>query len=83
MDKILVEVFVPALESTFDIFIPQQAYVYEIAELIKRAVAEMAGGRMVIDAGTALCNRVDGTIININLSVQELELHNGSGLMLI
>ena len=83
MDKILIEVFVPVLGSTFDIFIPGQAYMFEILELIKKAVTEMAGGRFAADEDTAICYRENGAIININLSVAELELHNGSGLMLI
>lgn len=83
MDKILIEVFVPALGSAFDMFIPGQAYMFEILELIKKAVTELAGGRFSADGGTALCFRESGAIININLSVAGLELHDGSRLMLI
>lgn len=83
MDKILIEVFVPALGTAFDIFIPGQAYLFEVLEQIKTAVTELAEGRFCADGSTALCFHDNGAIININLSVAELELHDGSRLMLI
>lgn len=83
MEKVLVEVFVPVLERSFDIFIPLSSPMFEVLELIKKAVKEMSDGRFVADTNTALCHREDGTIININLSVYELEIRNGSKLMLI
>lgn len=83
MEKVLVEVFVPVLDRTFDIFIPLRSPMYEVLELIKKAVKEMSDGRFVANENTALCHREDGTIININLSVYELEIRNGSKLMLI
>lgn len=83
MDKILIEVYVPTLGKSFDMFVPLVSPMYEVLELIKKAVTEMADGLYVANDSTALCNRYDGTIININLSVYELGLHNGSKLMLI
>ncbi len=83
MDKILVEIFVPVLNESFDIFIPLQSPMHEVLELIKRAVDEMSEGSFASDEGTAICNKRDGTILNINLSVYELNLRNGSKLMLI
>lgn len=83
MEKVLVEVFVPVLDRSFDIFIPLQSPMYEVLELIKKAVKEMSDGRFIANENTAVCHREDGTIININLSVYELEIRNGSKLMLI
>ncbi|MBE6766514.1 MAG: methyltransferase [Ruminococcaceae bacterium] len=83
MDKVLVEVFVPVLERSFDIFIPLSSPMHEVLELIKRAVKEMSDGRFLADENTAICHRENGTIININLSVHELAIKNGSKLMLI
>lgn len=36
MEKVLVEIFVPALDRPFDIFIPLQSPMYEVLELIKK-----------------------------------------------
>ena len=83
MEKALVEVYVPAIDSSFDIFIPLQSPMYEVADLIKKAVVEMSNKRFIADESTAICHREDGTILNINLSVYELGIQNGSKLMLI
>lgn len=83
MEKVLVEVFVPVLDHSFDVFIPLRSPMYEVLELIKKAVKEISDGRFVANENTTLCYREDGTIININLSVYELEIRNGSKLMLI
>ena len=83
MEKVLVEVYIPALEMTFDAFVPLQSQMSEVLELVKKAAAEMSDGRFVANRNTAICYREDGTIININLSVFELEIRNGSKLMLI
>ena len=83
MDKILVEVFVPVLNTSYDVFIPLQSPMHLVLNLIKKAITEMSDGRFIANESTTLCHREDGTIININLSVFELEIKNGSKLMLI
>lgn len=83
MDKVLVEVYVPVLDRSFDIFIPLRSPMFEVLELIKKAVKEMSDGRFIANENIAICHRENGTIININLSVYELEIRNGSKLMLI
>lgn len=83
MNKVLVEVYVPVLERSFDIFIPLHSPMFEVLELIKKAVQEMSDGRFLTNENTAICYRENGTILNINLSVYELEIRNGSKLMLI
>lgn len=83
MEKVLVEIFVPVLGKTFDIFVPLELQMCEVLELIKKAVSEMSEGRFVVNDSTLICNRKDGTILNINLSVYRLGIKNGSKLMLI
>lgn len=83
MDKILVEVYVPVLGTAWDMFIPQEVPMYEVLTMMKKAAADLSAGMFKADENTAVCHREDGTILNINLSVYELGLRNGSKLMLI
>lgn len=83
MDKFLVEVYVPILGTSWDMFIPQELKMHEVLEMMKKAIADLSGGRFMVNDNTAVCHREDGTILNINLSVSELGLKNGSKLMLI
>ncbi len=83
MDKFLVEVYTPVLNRSFDVFIPIQSPMSNVLELLKKAVEEMSGGLFIANENTAICHHEDGKIININMTVLELGIHNGSKLMLI
>ena len=83
MDKALVEIFVPVINASYDIFIPLGSQMYEVLELIKKAVTEMSDGLFIANQSTAVCYHSNGEIININLSVYESGIRNGSKLMLI
>lgn len=83
MEKVLVEVYVPLLNEAYDVFLPLQSQMSEVLELLKQVVKELSEGRFVGDGGTAICHRADGSIINLNMSVFELGIRNGSRLMLI
>ena len=79
MDKILVRIYVPALERSFDMLFPALSQMREVLELVERAVTELSDGRFIASEDTTFCYRDDG----INKSVCELGIHNGSQLMLI
>lgn len=83
MDKILVEVYVPVLEKSYDFFIPLQSQMSEVLELMKRGIVDLTDGDYVSNDDTFVCHKDNGAIININKSVVELGLKNGSRLMLI
>ena len=83
MNKIIVEVFIPASSSKYEMRIPSSVQMFKILELIKKAVAEFENGRYIPDDTTVLCNRNTGDIININLTADELGIKNGFKLMLI
>lgn len=83
MDKILVNVYVPILGTSYDIFIPPVSKIYEVTVLISKAVSELSEGLFIPDAKTTLCIRETGNIINVNLSAYEAGFLNGTKLILI
>ena len=83
MKKVLVEVFVPVIGESYDVFIPPTSQMSEVLELLKKAITDLSAGRYVATSSTSICYRESGSIININMSVYELGIHNGSKLMLI
>ena len=83
MKKVLVEVFVPVIDAKYDVFIPSASKMSEVLQLLKKAVTDLSGGRFMATDETAICYRENGCIININMTVYELGIHNGSKLMLI
>lgn len=80
MDKILVEVYIPASNDTFDVLIPLKSKLYEVIYLLANTLSELTEG-YEIKANTPLCDRHTGEILDINKTVKELSLRNGSKLM--
>lgn len=83
MEKVLVNIYVPILGTSYDIFVPLQSKIHEITTLINKAVSELSEGLFIPDAKTTLCMRDTGNIINVNLSVYEAGFKNGTKLILI
>lgn len=83
MNKVLVEIYIPVAGKCYDMFIPTHLMMHEVLEMVCKLATQLSGGLFIADENTAICNRIDGTILNINLSVNELGLKNGSKLMLI
>ncbi|WP_088830539.1 methyltransferase [Paenibacillus tyrfis] len=83
MDKILIEVFVPALARTYDVYIPLTTKLWGVETLLTGAIAELSNGYFAPTRDTVLCERTTGSVLDIGMSAQESGLHHGSRLMLI
>lgn len=83
MDKVLVEIFVPAANQSFDVFIPQTSKMGEVVDLVSKSLSRLSNGKYKSDSNSILCEAESGNIFNINLSVYELEIKNGTKLILI
>jgi len=83
MNKVLINVYIPILNKSYDIFIPTQSQLFEVIELIKRAVSELSEGQFVPSRDTVLARKATGEILDINSTVFELAIGNGTKLMLI
>lgn len=83
MDRIVVEVFFPSLQRAFDIEIPLNMRFHFIADMIEQSVAGITGGQYIPSGTAILCDRIDGTMFDINYTPDQLCLHNGSRIMII
>lgn len=83
MSKILVEVYVPVIDQTFDVHIPVTCKVHEVETMLAGAFQDLSDGYFVPSPDTVLCDRLSGEELDINQSVLELGLQNGARLMLI
>lgn len=83
MEKILVEVYIPVSQRTFDVFIPPKSRLGEILALLKKIAPDLSSGYFAAGPDTVLCSRGEGVIYNLNMTAQELGLENGARLMLI
>ncbi|HBZ53016.1 MAG TPA: methyltransferase [Eubacterium sp.] len=83
MEDILIEVYLPVTGKTYDILVPRKSRMYEVTTLVSAALSELSEGIYLPSKDAVLCDRDTGHVFNINLSVEELKLRNGSKLMLI
>ena len=83
MDKVLVEVFIPASEKSYDVFLPLESKLHEVVHLLAGTMTELSQGYFSATQDTILCDRKTGIILNINQTVEEHGLMNGAKLMLI
>lgn len=82
-NKILVWLYIPLTGAGYDILLPRTLSVGQATRLIASLFMGMTGGAYIPDEDAALCNMDDGSIYNVNSSVENLHLKNGSRLMLI
>lgn len=83
MNKILVEVYLPAADKTYDMFLPPESKIYEVVQMLSSIMEDLAGGFFTASDDTVICYRDTGAVLDFNKSVDELSLHNGSRLIII
>lgn len=82
MDKILVEVYLPSIKETYDIFIPKSLKIYELTSILSKTLMDITSGTCKLE-NSILCDRNTGSPYDINITISELDLNNGSKLLLI
>ena len=83
MNKLMVEIYLPAAGKSYDVRIPSNSRIGEIIPLLENCMAELADGYFVPGTDTILCERVTGNELDVNLTAAEMGIVNGARLMLI
>lgn len=84
MDKILVEVYFPAVGKNFDVEMPVKLRIKEITELVSRMFGELEAERYRVGKEMAvLCSRKNGAVFNAGSTPEELGWKNGEQLMFL
>lgn len=82
-NKVFVEVIVPDLEETFNIFIPINRRIGHVIVLINKALSEMTNGNYIINNERNLYSQYTGTKYSLNLLIRETDIRNGSKIVLL
>jgi hypothetical protein len=83
MSKVLIELFLPAVDGKYDVFVPWGSRIHEVQRLLCRAIPEISGGLFLPTEETVLCDRLTGDPLPVDRTVEELNIKNGTKLMLI
>ena len=83
MDKVLIDIFLPAINRSFEVYIPLDSKFYEITPLVSKMLSELSNGLFISGNDSILYERKTGNILNINMSARQLNIKNGDNLMLL
>lgn len=79
--KILVKLYVPEIEETYEMYIPINKRIGEIAELLCKLINDLSKV-YPIKKNACLCNRHSGIIYEKDKLVRETDIRNGTELVI-
>jgi hypothetical protein len=82
-NKLLLTVYVPIMERSFDLMVPINRKVKEIKEMIINSVVDLTDNMFVPTDGLKLYSKETGASYNEDLYVLEVGLKNGDKIVLI
>jgi len=82
-NKVLVKVYVPEFELSYDIFIPVNEYIWRVKELIIKSINDLENLKIDLNHKFILVNKDNGTIYDNNSIVYKTDIRNASDLLLI
>lgn len=82
MKKILVSVFVPTIEESYDIKIPINLQTRDVINLLQDTIKDLSGDSYVINKNAQLYEKNTGKLINLNNVVKYSGLQNGMSVLL-
>lgn len=83
MNKVLVKLNVPAFEEQYDVWIPLNRRIYNVTELLVKAVNDFSGGCYKPSKRPALYDKITAEPYNINLTVKDAGIKNSTEIVLI
>lgn len=82
-NKINVDIYVPSLAKTYNLFIPVNKTIGEIVQLINKALNDMTNGEFPIMNNLSLLNLNTCILYNFDYDVLSNKIENGSRLILL
>ena len=82
MNKILVEIYVPAINATFDAYIPLESKINEIGILIANAIEDLSNGEYKKGKEITISNFETGKEYSKEIRVFQANIDNGTKIVL-
>lgn len=83
MNKVLVKLYVPMLEMQYDVKIPLDKKLNQINYLFARAVYDLTGGYYTPEFSSELFDKWTARKYDMNLTVKENNIKNGTEIVMI
>ncbi len=82
-NKILIELEIPLIEQSYDLFIPINKKIGTIKTLVEDGLIELTDNAYTPKDSTNFYSKETGQIYDINQTVRDTDLKNGSRIILI
>ncbi len=83
MNKILVELYVPMIEEEYNIWIPTNRRIHNVIRLLVKAIHELTEGEYNPKNPPLLYDKQTAKAFDINLTIRESTIKNGSEIVLL
>lgn len=83
MNKVLVELHIPATGDRFDTFVPVDVPIKDLIGVFAGGVAEITNGKYVVSGSEHLCMKESTGLLNPRLSLKDYGVKNGMRLYLV
>lgn len=82
-NKILIELEIPLIEKYYDLFVPINKKIGTVKSLIENSLVDLTDGAYVPNDASNFYSKETGNIYDVNLSVRDTDLKNGSRVILM
>ena len=82
-NKILIELEVPLIEKKYDLFIPINKTIGTVKDIIEKSLLELTDNDYEIKEDANLYSKDTGDIYDVNQTVRDTDLKNGSRVILL
>lgn len=82
-NKILIELEIPLIEKTYDLYIPINKKIGTIKYLIEETLIELTDNAYSIKPDSNFYSKETGQVYDVNKNVRDTDLKNGSRIILI
>ena len=82
-DKVLVELVVPVLEESYDVYIPINKKIGNVIILLSKVITDLSGGYFIANEKNCLYNGDTGDLYSVDELVKNTDIRNGSKIILM
>lgn len=82
-NKVLIKLYVPELDFSFDLFIPVNELVWKIKKMLIKSISDLTGGVLDNKKEYALVNKFTGMIYDNNEIIINTDIRNATELIII
>ena len=82
-NKVLINLFVPSIDNSYEIYIPVNESIKKVLELIVKSVVELSDGALNLKVGHYLMDPDAGIVYNDAQIVRETNIKNSKKVILI